>query len=66
MGSTGAMRPWATPGLLSTPVGLPTAMRVGMVPLTGTTSEQHMREDLGVYEIELTDDEVNLIESIAG
>ena len=42
------------------------AMQVGMVPLTGTTSEQHMREDLGVYEIELTDDEVNIIESIAG
>ena len=42
------------------------AMQVGMVPLTGTTSEQHMTEDLGVYEIELTDDEVNLIESIAG
>ena len=42
------------------------AIQVGMVPLTGTTSEQHMREDLGVHEIALTDDEVSLIESIAG
>ena len=42
------------------------AMQAGMVPLTGTTSEQHMREDLSVYEIELSADEVGLIESIAG
>ena len=42
------------------------AMQVGMVPLTGTTSEQHMKEDLKVYGIELTDDEVNFIESVAG
>ena len=42
------------------------AMQVGMVPLTGTTDPQHMKEDLGVYGIELTPDEVNHIESIAG
>jgi len=42
------------------------AMQVGMVPLTGTTSPQHMKEDLTVYGIELTPDEVNFIESVAG
>ena len=42
------------------------AMQVGIVPLTGTTNEQHMREDLQVYGIELTPDEINLIESIEG
>jgi diketogulonate reductase-like aldo/keto reductase len=42
------------------------AMQVGMVPLTGTTSEQHMGEDLHVYGIELSPDEINLIESIEG
>jgi diketogulonate reductase-like aldo/keto reductase len=42
------------------------AMQVGMVPLTGTTNEQHMRQDLGVYRIMLSDEEVGLIESIAG
>jgi diketogulonate reductase-like aldo/keto reductase len=42
------------------------AMQVGMVPLTGTTAEQHMKEDLQVYNFELTPDEVSLIESIAG
>jgi diketogulonate reductase-like aldo/keto reductase len=42
------------------------AMQVGMVPLTGTTNEQHMKEDLGVYNIELTQDEVSFIESIEG
>lgn len=42
------------------------AMQVGMVPLTGTTAESHMREDLSVYDIELTADEVRFIESIEG
>jgi diketogulonate reductase-like aldo/keto reductase len=42
------------------------AIQAGMVPLTGTTNEQHMREDLRVHNIELTRDEVDLIENIAG
>jgi diketogulonate reductase-like aldo/keto reductase len=42
------------------------AMQVGMVPLTGTGSLQHMKEDLGVYDIELSSDEVEFIESVAG
>ena len=42
------------------------AMQAGMTPLTGTTSEQHMKEDLGVLGIELTEDEVSFIESVAG
>jgi len=42
------------------------AMQVGMVPLTGTTNEKHMREDLGVDGIILSEDEVSFIESIAG
>jgi diketogulonate reductase-like aldo/keto reductase len=28
-----------------------------VVPLTGTTSTAHMREDLAIFEITLTDDE---------
>ncbi len=42
------------------------AMQVGMLPLTGTTDEQHMKEDLAVSSIELTPEEVSLIESVAG
>jgi diketogulonate reductase-like aldo/keto reductase len=42
------------------------AMQVGMVPLTGTKDEVHMREDLGVFKIQLTSDEVELIESVEG
>jgi diketogulonate reductase-like aldo/keto reductase len=42
------------------------AMQVGMVPLTGTTSFEHMKQDLKVYDFELTADEVRLIESIEG
>jgi diketogulonate reductase-like aldo/keto reductase len=40
------------------------AVQAGMVPLTGTTSLKNMREDLKVYDIELSGDEVKLIESI--
>jgi len=42
------------------------AMQAGMVPLTGTTNLQHMKEDLTVYDFELTADEVEFIESIEG
>ncbi|MCQ8102512.1 aldo/keto reductase [Methylomonas sp. SURF-2] len=31
--------------------------QVGVVPLTGTTSTQHMRDDLAIFEFELTADE---------
>ena len=37
-----------------------------MVPLTGTTDEEHMKEDRRVYKIELTSEEVAFIEGIAG
>jgi diketogulonate reductase-like aldo/keto reductase len=42
------------------------AMQSQMVPLTGTTSLQHMKEDLTVYNFELTPEEVAFIESIEG
>ena len=42
------------------------AMQVGMAPLTGTTSLEHMKADLKVYSIELTPDEVDFIEQIEG
>jgi diketogulonate reductase-like aldo/keto reductase len=41
------------------------AMQVGMVPLTGTTSQQHMREDLEAERLTLSSDEIELIETIA-
>jgi diketogulonate reductase-like aldo/keto reductase len=42
------------------------AIQVGMLPLTGTSSEAHMREDLAVADFTLTDREVHAIETIAG
>jgi diketogulonate reductase-like aldo/keto reductase len=42
------------------------ALQVGMIPLTGTSSEEHMREDLAVFDFELDDDEVRTIEGCAG
>lgn len=41
------------------------AMQIGMLPLTGTTSEQHMKEDLQVEDFELTPEETKRIEMIA-
>ena len=41
------------------------AMLIGMLPLTGTTNQQHMKEDLQAGEFTLTDEEVQRIETIA-
>lgn len=40
------------------------AMQVGMVPLTGTTNPQHMKEDLQSDQFTLTPEEVQRIETI--
>ncbi|HEX2052378.1 MAG TPA: aldo/keto reductase [Actinomycetota bacterium] len=38
------------------------ALQIGMIPLTGTTDPAHMKEDLAVYDFELSDAEVAVIE----
>jgi len=40
------------------------AQQIGMIPLTGTTNKRHMKEDLQIEGIELTNEEVLLIEKI--
>ena len=40
------------------------ALQVGMIPLTGTTSADHMHEDLGVFEFSLNAAEVERIEGL--
>jgi diketogulonate reductase-like aldo/keto reductase len=42
------------------------ARAVGMVPLTGTSSAEHMQQDLGSLQIALPTEVVRTIESIAG
>lgn len=43
------------------------ALQIGMLPVTGTTNEQHMKDDLAVLtKFELSTDDVQTIESIAG
>lgn len=42
------------------------ALDVGMVPLTGTTDAEHMRQDLAVEEFQLNSEEVAMIEGLAG
>jgi len=42
------------------------SMQVGMVPLTGTRSERHMKEDLQVKDFELNSDDLNRIETLIG
>jgi diketogulonate reductase-like aldo/keto reductase len=41
------------------------AMQIGMLPLTGTTSEQHMKEDLQSEQLTLSSQEIERIEKIA-
>jgi diketogulonate reductase-like aldo/keto reductase len=41
------------------------AMQVGMLPLTGTTSQQHMKDDLSAEQFSLTAEEIQRIEFIA-
>jgi len=41
------------------------AMQIGMLPLTGTTSERHMKEDLAAERFSLSDEELRTIEMIA-
>ena len=36
----------------------------GIIPLTGTTSKSHMREDLAIFDFELTTDEYNAIKTL--
>jgi diketogulonate reductase-like aldo/keto reductase len=38
--------------------------QVGVTPLTGTTSETHMREDLAIFEIELTASEIRAVSAL--
>jgi diketogulonate reductase-like aldo/keto reductase len=45
--------------------GFSFALDVGMVPLTGTTSADHMRTDLAVFDFHLRGDEVSTIEGVA-
>ena len=40
------------------------ALALGMIPLTGTTDPEHMRQDLAVYEFDLDEDEVEAIEQL--
>ncbi len=42
------------------------SIQIGILPLTGTTSEQHMKEDLMVEEFELNNNDLNMIETITG
>lgn len=40
------------------------AQQAGMLPLTGTTDVDHMREDLDIHDFELGEDEMRLVENI--
>jgi diketogulonate reductase-like aldo/keto reductase len=42
------------------------AMDVGMIPLTGTTSAEHMQVDLSIFDFRLNAEEVAVIECMAG
>jgi len=39
-------------------------IQIGIIPLTGTTSERHMSEDLAIFDFELASEECDAIESL--
>ncbi len=39
------------------------ATQIGILPLTGTTDAEHMKEDLGVWDFELSADEIQMVYS---
>jgi diketogulonate reductase-like aldo/keto reductase len=41
------------------------ARRIGILPLTGTTDEVHMKEDLASVELELSSADVDAISALA-
>ena len=41
------------------------AQQIGMLPLTGTTNEEHMKEDLHIEHFDLTQEDIDKIERIA-
>lgn len=41
------------------------SQQIGMITLTGTTDEEHMREDLDIYDFDLQSDEIKRIEDIS-
>ena len=40
------------------------SQQIGMIPLTGTSNEIHMKEDLDIINLTLLDEEINLIKSL--
>jgi diketogulonate reductase-like aldo/keto reductase len=42
------------------------AQAVSMLPLTGTSSAEHMKQDLASHDLALSDDDVQTLESLAG
>jgi diketogulonate reductase-like aldo/keto reductase len=42
------------------------AARLGMLPLTGTSSREHLREDLAALDLPLDPDELSALENVAG
>jgi diketogulonate reductase-like aldo/keto reductase len=42
------------------------AARLGMLPLTGTSSREHLREDLAALDLPLAPDELNALERVSG
>jgi diketogulonate reductase-like aldo/keto reductase len=42
------------------------ALAIGMLPLTGTSNENHMRQDLSCRDLQLSEEEVRIIEGLTG
>ena len=49
-----------------TQVAFAFALAVGMICLTGTTSPEHMRDNLAAADLDLFEDEIAAVEGISG
>lgn len=52
-------------GIAPTQVIFSFSRQIGMLPMTGTSSKEHMKQDLESLEINLSEEMINIIESIA-
>jgi diketogulonate reductase-like aldo/keto reductase len=66
LGSPGVRRIAERAGRTVAQITFRFASQVGMIPLTGTSSEEHMRQDLAALDFELDPEDLRAIETIEG
>ena len=63
-GASAGGRPGAAHGRTAAQIVFRFAVQIGMLPLTGTSDEAHMRDDLAIFDFQLTSAEVEQVETV--